>query len=164
MRGAAAQLGHQLNAILPNEGGGPVLPNALSGSISHKRDLAIGLVSQSSFGTLGVDLEDYTPARLSIAEHVLVPEEIQMIADLPENRRWIALLVRFSIKESIYKALHPHVNRYVGFHEAIVEPDIQGCAGVVLKLSRKEGPFHVEARYEWLHGRLLTSARIRRGP
>lgn len=161
LRAAASQLGHQLGPILPTEGGSPSLPQMLSGSISHKRDLAIGMVSQSSFGSLGVDLEDYAPARLSIAEHVLTHEELDTIAPLPDHRRWIALLVRFSIKESIYKALYPHVRRYVGFHEALVEPDIQGSARVSLRLAQREGPFHVEARYEWLHGRLLTSARIR---
>jgi enterobactin synthetase component D len=161
LRNAAMQLGHQVGPILPDEGGGPTLPQGLSGSISHKRDLAIGMVSQSSFGCLGVDIEDYEPARPSIAEHVLTLEERTAISELPENRRWIALLVRFSIKESIYKALYPHVRRYVGFHEALVEPDVQGSAKVELRLARGEGPFRVEARYEWLHGKLLTSARIK---
>ncbi|MEZ4241894.1 MAG: 4'-phosphopantetheinyl transferase superfamily protein, partial [Myxococcota bacterium] len=87
--------------------------------------------------------------------------ELEAIADLDDGRRWIALLVRFSIKESIYKALDPYVSRYVGFHEAQVDPDLQGAARVELFLTQGEGPFTVEARYEWLHGRLVTSARIR---
>jgi enterobactin synthetase component D len=91
----------------------------------------------------------------------LALEERTAISELPENRRWIALLVRFSIKESIYKALYPYVRRYVGFHEALVEPDVQGSAKVELRLAKGEGPFRVEARYEWLHGKLLTSARIK---
>ena len=59
-----------------------------------------------------------------IAEHVLVPEELEAIRDLPDDRKWIALLVRFSVKEAVYKALDPYVHRYVGFHEAIVRPDV----------------------------------------
>jgi 4'-phosphopantetheinyl transferase EntD len=120
------------------------------------------MVSRDTLGTLGVDVEDYAPARPGIAEHVLVQEELDAIRDLPDDRRWIAMLVRFSIKESVYKALDRHVRRYVGFHEAIVRPDVQGNVEVKLALEHGEGPFIVDARFEWLQGRLLTSARIRR--
>lgn len=164
LRAACAQLGHQVPPILPDPRGRPMLPPALAGSISHKRDLAVGLVSSSVHGTVGVDLEDYAPARPGIASHVLREAEHGAIADLPENRRWIALLVRFSIKESIYKALDPYVQRYVAFKEATVEPDLEGSARVELSLEGEEGPFVVDARYEWLRGRLLTSARIRPAP
>jgi enterobactin synthetase component D len=163
LRKAAEQLGQPVpGPILPDARGTPLLPAALSGSISHKRDLAIGMVSAASHGTLGVDLEDYGPQRLGIAESVLRPEELAELAELPDARRWIALLVRFSIKESIYKAVDPFVRRYVGFHEAFVEPDLQGGARVVLHLANGEGPFTVDARYEWLQGRLLTSVRLKR--
>lgn len=163
LRAAAAQLGQQVPPILPDDRSRPRLPPALAGSISHKRDLAVGMVSQAAHGTLGVDLEDYAPQRPSIAGHVLTEAEQATIASLPEGRRWIALLVRFSIKESVYKALDPYVRRYVGFTEAEVDPDLEGRARVALTLANGEGPFTVDARYEWLHGRLLTSVRIRRG-
>jgi phosphopantetheine--protein transferase-like protein len=161
LRRACEQLGVRPAAILTDDRGAPILPPGIAGSVSHKRNLAIGMASSDAHGTVGVDIEDYEPARLGIAEHVLVPEELEAIRDLPEPRRWIALLVRFSVKESIYKALDRHVRRYVGFHEAIVHPDLQGGAEVRLALEKGEGPFRVEARFEWLHGRLLTSARVR---
>jgi enterobactin synthetase component D len=162
LRKATEQLGQPVTGpILPDARGTPVLPPHLAGSISHKRDLAIGMVSSAAHGTVGVDLEDYGPPRPSIAESVLRPEELEAIAPLPEARRWIAILVRFSIKESIYKAVDPFVRRYVGFHEASVEPDLQGSARVTLHLANGEGPFAVDARYEWLQGRLLTSVRLR---
>ncbi|MCB9685120.1 MAG: 4'-phosphopantetheinyl transferase superfamily protein [Alphaproteobacteria bacterium] len=162
LRRACEQLGHQVPPILPDARGTPVLPGTLSGSVSHKRDLAIGMVGSSVHGTLGVDLEDYGPARLGIADSVLRPEELSAIAPLPDARRWIAILVRFSLKESVYKALDPHVRRYVGFHEAFVEPDLQGGARIALHLANAEGPFTAEGRYDWLHGRLVTSVRLRR--
>ncbi len=70
-------------------------------------------------------------------------------------------MLRFSIKESIYKALDPYVHRYVGFHEAEVHPDLQGTARVELRLKNGEGPLQVDARYHWIRGRILTSVRIR---
>ena len=164
LRRACAQLSVDPPPILPDDRGAPTLPENVSGSISHKRTLAVGMVGQAHNGTLGVDLEEYAPSRLRIAPSVLTPREMGEIELLPEDRRWISLLTRFSIKESIYKAVDPYVRRYVGFQEAEVEPDIDGGARVRLQLTQGEGPFHVDARYEWFQGRLLTSVRIRRGP
>ncbi len=118
------------------------------------------MVAHARDGSLGVDVEEYAPARLGIASHVLTECEEREIAQMPDDRKWISLLIRFSIKESIYKAVDPFVRRYVGFHEAIVAPDLHGRAAVELQLKNGEGPFEVDARYEWLHGRLLTSVRI----
>ena len=162
LRAALEQLDGPAVPSLTDDRGAPVLPRGFTGSISHKRDLAVAMVARAAHGTIGVDLEDYAPARMGIADRILLPEEIAAIDALPEERRWIALVLRFSIKESIYKALDPHVRRYVDFHEAIVHPDLYGGAEVRLQLEKGEGPFDVEARYEWLHGRIVTSVRIRR--
>lgn len=161
LRRACEQLGEQPPAILSSSRGAPVVGERLVGSVSHKRDLAIGMAARPTSGTLGVDIEDYGPPRLSVAESVLCPDELEQIASLPDDRRWIALLLRFSIKECIYKAIDPWVARYVGFHEAKVEPDLQGGARVTLDLKHGEGPFLIDAHYCWLHGRLVTSVRAR---
>lgn len=158
---AIDQLGWKAGPLLPDDRGAPTLPQGLAGSVSHKRTLAIAMASTTLLGTLGVDLEEYGPARPGIASHVLTPRERETIASLAEDRRWIALLLRFSIKESIYKALDPYVRRYVGFHEAEVDLDLQGGAAVRLDLVGGEGPFVVDARYGWLDGRIFTSTRIR---
>lgn len=162
LRHAASQLGMPLGACLPDERGAPCLPPRLAGSVSHKRTVAVGMVARRNGRTLGVDIEEYEPARMSIASKILRPEELAEIEALPEENRWLALLLRFSIKESIYKALDPYVRRYVGFHEARVTPDLEGNAAVVLELANGESGFEVDARYAWLEGRLLTSVRIGR--
>jgi len=161
MQSALRQIGVAQSAVLSDARGAPVLPPGTTGSISHKRTIAVAMVCLSKGHTLGVDIEDYGPARLAIAPKVLRPEELDAIAHLPDPQRWMATLLRFSIKESIYKALDPWVRRFVDFHEAHVVPDLAGRANVTLHLARKEGPFTVDARYEWLRGRLLTSVRIR---
>lgn len=161
LRSAFEQLGVRAGALLADDRGAPLLPQGTVGSVSHKRTLAIAMVARDHDGTLGVDLEEYGPPRPSIASHVLTPAEREAIAHLAPDRQWIALLMRFSIKESVYKALDPYVRRYVGFQEAEVTPDLQGGARVRLALVGGEGPFLVAARYEWLHGRLVTSVRIR---
>jgi len=161
LRLAAQQLGLQPPAVLPDERGCPVLPRELLGSISHKRTLAVAMVARNHGSTLGIDLEDYGPPRLGIMSRVLTPAERARVESLAPDRQWPALLLRFSIKEAIYKALDPWVQRYVGFQEAEIDPDTDGGARVELRLEQGEGPFDVEAQYRWLHGRLLSSVRIR---
>lgn len=161
LRHAVGQLGMKCGPVLSTPRGAPRLPAGLVGSVSHKRDLAVGMAARDNGWTLGVDLEDYEPARPSIAPRVLRPAELDTIASYDDARRWIAIVQRFSLKESIYKALDPYVQRYVAFEEAEVVPDLEGSAEVALHLARGEGPFEVSCRYEWLWGRLLTSVRIR---
>ncbi|MCO4743602.1 MAG: 4'-phosphopantetheinyl transferase superfamily protein [Proteobacteria bacterium] len=160
LRSAAAQLGMKLPAALPDERGAPKLPPRVAGSVSHKRTIAVAMVARANGRTLGVDVEEYLPARMSIAPKILRPAELEALQALPEENQWLALVLRFSIKESIYKAIDPYVKRYVGFHEAEVDPDLEGAARVSLHLKNGEGPFEVDARYAWLEGRLLTSVRI----
>lgn len=160
-RQAASQLRIDLPPLLSTERGAPDAPEGLRISISHKRELALAMVSLAGPFQLGVDLEDYGPARPKIAEKVLTPPELAEVRSIEDpTAQWIDTLLRFSIKESIYKAIDPYVGRYVAFKEAIVRPDLEGRAKVELGLSNNEGPFWVDARYEWLHGHLLTSVRL----
>jgi 4'-phosphopantetheinyl transferase EntD len=119
------------------------------------------MVCRDRDGTLGIDLEDYSPERPGITTMVLRESERSIVASLPEDVQWMATLQRFSMKEAVYKALDPYVQRYVGFHEAEVIPELNGIATVALHLKHGEGPFDVDARYTWLAGRLLCTVRIR---
>ena len=74
--------------------------------------------------------------------------------------RWRAVVMRFSIKESMYKAVDPFVQRYVGFHEAEVELGPPPRAH--FQLARGEGPFAVEATWTETGGLFVTTARVRR--
>ncbi len=160
LRAARQQVSAPLSPVLSDPRGTPLGPPGWTVSVSHKRTIAVAMVARTHDGTLGVDIEDPGPARLGIADRILRPEELAAIADLDDTHRWNAILLRFSIKESIYKALDPYVRRYVGFLEARVTPDVNGRADVQLELKKEEGPFLVNARHAWLHGRLLTSVRI----
>jgi enterobactin synthetase component D len=158
---AMEQLGGPLESVGSGPRGEPLLPGGLAGSITHKRTLAVALVAREAHGALGIDLEDLHPARDGIAERVLRPEELEAIAHLPSDRRWTATAVRFSIKEAVYKAVHPFVNRYVGFEEASCQLDVDGTARVDLLLNEESRQFRVEARYYWLPGQVLSTVRIR---
>ncbi len=135
-------------------------PRGLSASVSHKRDLAIGLVGQRSAGSLGVDLECLEPARSHLAPRILTPRELERWEALAPDRRWPALLCSFSLKESFYKAVYPYVERYVGFQEASVEIDPNGGAQILPELEGGEGPFSIQGHYRWQGQHLITSVRL----
>ncbi len=106
--------------LLSSPRGQPLVRAPLSVSITHKNDLAIALVNDAALGTLGVDLEGGGREPLGIASRVLRPEELAHHAALPDSAKWPHLVRCFAVKEATYKAIHPHVERYVSFHEARV--------------------------------------------
>lgn len=161
LRRAAAELGLELGPVLRGARGEPLLPEGLSASISHKRRLAVALIAPSEGGTLGIDLEELGPERLSILGRILRPEEERLLRALPEAERWEPLLMRFVVKEAVYKALHPHVNRYVGFTEAAVEGEPGGPIRISLHLAEGEGPFEVEVHADRRDDFYLGQARMK---
>lgn len=160
LRGALAQWGIAGLPILRTERGGPRLPPAFSGSLSHKSRVAVALAAPFEKGHLGVDVEVDRAARPGIAKFVLTPREREVLPSSPEGERLVTLV--FSIKESIYKALDPYVTRYVGFHEV----EVLGPEGRIetpkFMLRGQEGPFEADVWWEFRSGYIFSSARIRR--
>ncbi|MCB9744501.1 MAG: 4'-phosphopantetheinyl transferase superfamily protein [Alphaproteobacteria bacterium] len=157
---AVRVMGRRSGPVLPGHGGMPQLPEGVAGSITHKRTLAVALAARECHGALGVDLEDLHPPRMGVAPRVLRPEELAAVEALPEHRRWTGVVLRFSLKEALYKALYPYVQRYVDFMEASVMPDTDCQAAITLHLEQGEGPFLVEARFQWLDNQVLSTVRV----
>ena len=158
-RAALQGLGRRPAPILQDAHGAPIPPDDLSVSISHKNKLAVAIVARASLGTLGIDLEMLDPARPGISARVLRPEEQSAVDGLAEGRQWTGTLLRFAIKEAIYKALAPRLQRYIGFEEASVMPGVNGDAVVTLHLQSGPEPESIEARYTWLDGAVLATVR-----
>lgn len=163
------ELGVRRAAVLPNAHGAPELAPGFVASISHKQDLAVALVARGHGVGIGVDLEDTDRNRPGVAARVLRAEEFAVVQGLPENRQWVDTVVRFSVKESVYKALHPFLLRYIGFGEVAVWPEPDGNDRVEPFLRPGEGPFRFEARHLWIDsaaapmatGRVLSLVRVR---
>ena len=134
---------------------------AITGATGQLGRLAIA--ARADLGVLGVDLEELGRPRLHVAKVVLTPTELEVVSRLPPERRWVATLLRFSIKEAIYKALAPRLQRYIGFEEAEVTLRLDGTASVTLSLSQGEAPTSLDVRYHWLDGGFLSSVRARWG-
>jgi enterobactin synthetase component D len=172
---ALRDLGLDAGPILTDRRGAPELPDGVTGSISHKRTLAVALAARRLDGlSIGVDLEPVPTlppspsepgwdSRPDISSRVMTPEELSALAATPEPVRRREVVLHFSIKEALYKAINPLIGRYVSFQEATVLPRSDGSVAVTFALSKQEGPFLAEARWLEINGHLLTSAAVRPG-
>lgn len=174
LRQAFRDLGIELGPVLPNKYGAPELPRDLVGSISHKKTLAVGLAAHAQGQThIGVDIEDIpavyasldearAQARPDIRTRVLTRHELLRLEAIPEQEHRRVVLLHFSLKESLYKAINPLVTRHVSFHEASMTPLPDGTAQVSLHLAQDQGAFFAEGTWTEIQNHFLTTARVRR--
>jgi enterobactin synthetase component D len=174
LREAFRDLGIGPGPILATRRGAPALSPELVGSISHKRTLAVGLAARREGGaSIGVDLENNPPAFASVQEaqaharpdirtRVLTPDELARLERVPEEQRRRAVILHFSLKEALYKAIDPLVVRHVAFHEASMTPLPDGSASIALALSENDGSFAATAFWTEIEDHFLTTARVRR--
>jgi 4'-phosphopantetheinyl transferase EntD len=169
--------------LLPDPSGAPRILGEALGSISHTTGLAAAFVSllqpeNGQHGTattsrspskdaqlraaVGVDVECATrEVALKIAKRVLAEEERRTLgasAELPSARD---LLLRVSIKEALYKALHPLVRQPIRWHSVRVQPDSVGsCAVDITRLEAQIG-VRLEVKASWCvhEGYFLSVAR-----
>jgi 4'-phosphopantetheinyl transferase EntD len=159
LRLALERAGLDAPPVLADDRGAPALPRGIAGSISHKEELAVALVAREGTARIGVDVETDAARKRDIASKVLAPDELAEIAHLAADEREREVLLRFSAKEAIYKAIDPFVRRYVGFHEVSVTPRPDGTAVVRARLAEKTR-FAIDVRWRRLRGVVLTTARI----
>jgi 4'-phosphopantetheinyl transferase EntD len=164
--------------ILSTPSGAPAVFAGAMGSISHTTGLAAAYVQSTadhggdgvgggsgnggewwSRRTVGIDVESAARGvALKIATRVLAPEEratLGVCASMPEHAD---LLLRVSIKEALYKALHPLVRRPIRWHSVTVQPMPDGtCTVDVGKLEKQVG-MRMAAEASWrLHEGYVVS-------
>jgi 4'-phosphopantetheinyl transferase EntD len=154
---AAALAGVVLAA---DDRGAPTVPAGAVGSLSHKRELAVALVAPAAGWTIGVDLEVDRSRGIDIARKVLTAAELAALdaegaAGAARDR---AVILAFAIKEAVYKAIDPHLRRYVGFQEVAVWPDADGAVRVE---PLADWGLDVEAAWRGLGSHLVCTARAR---
>lgn len=160
LRQALAREGIDAPPVLADGRGAPALPPGVAGSISHKEDMAVALVAREARAKLGVDVERDAPGKLDISKKVLTDHELAELARLGAPERAREVLLRFSAKEAIYKALDPFVQRYVAFREVALTPRTDGTALVTPSLPAAEGAFVMDVRWMRRDGTILTTARV----
>jgi len=157
-------------SILKDQYGRPQVPKGFIGSISHKKNMGVALVSAvDDDGSLpptkgiGVDIEQTFSRRKDIAKKVLTEWEIENLGKIEGVTRDEEVLLRFSLKECVYKAMHPLICQWVGFQEAEITPHDDGTTTIKLNLkSGAQTQFqHVKAHWRRIGGDyFLTSSSV----
>lgn len=145
---AALQQLDQLDCVPAiGEDRAPVWPGHISGSITHSTGHAAAIVGhKAQWRGLGMDLENVLSLERaeSLAGEILTADELQRMSGLPSEHVALAVTLTFSIKESLFKALYPIVQKRFYFeHAEVVEWSDAGH--VRLRLL-------TDLSTEWCHG------------
>lgn len=123
---AAAALSHfGLGDIAVGTGarGAPCWPAGIVGSITHADGIAAAAVArESDVAAIGLDLERVDQVDPSIAALVLTEAERAAWPSEVDPDLW--LMLHFSAKESVYKALARRVDRVIEFQEIALRIDM----------------------------------------
>ena len=143
--------------ILINDDGSPMVPDNVSLSISHKKDIAVAIIGWKKNGTLGIDIEDLLPSRMGIQKMILRTTEQEMLNNIPQERQWNDLLIRFSCKEAIYKSLSPYHPRNISFQEVAAFPNLNQSILIRLYLKSRPYPNSISGHYIWLENHVIST-------
>lgn len=154
--------------VLPNSEGAPVLPKGWLGSISHTHGLAAAFASECKCDqpdrvtrALGIDVEATSRVVSSrLARRCLAVDERQSLGMLNSFDLRTDTLLRFSLKEALYKAIHPLVRQTIAWHSVTVWPASDGsCRVDASNLVAALGvPIQVEAQWEQNSGFFVSTA------
>ncbi len=101
----------------------PVWPGHISGSITHSTGHAAAIVGyKTQWRGLGMDLENLLSLERAerLAGEILTADELQRMAILPREQIALLVTLTFSLKESLFKALYPIVQKRFYFEHAEV--------------------------------------------
>lgn len=116
-----------------------VWPPGLVGSISHsRRRCAVAVADAERFGAIGIDVEESSHWHDRVGAMVTRPDEIQP-AGPPGTGSCSWQLIRFSAKESVFKAWFAQFRTWLDFGDVVVEFDPGSASSDV-------GAFRAEVR------------------
>ncbi|RBO83868.1 4'-phosphopantetheinyl transferase family protein [Marinomonas aquiplantarum] len=150
--------------VIRGNDGAPIWPSKYLGSISHTDNEAVAIVIESaklSIKGIGIDIERVQSAtQLQDRELIGEAAEYDLLRKVGFDEN-MAILVLFSLKESVYKALYPSVKQYFDFLDAeLVELEEHHCCiRTKVKLSDAvPAEVLVTAAYQLQNANLLSVA------
>jgi enterobactin synthetase component D len=120
-REAMCRLDGRLHVPPIGEDRAPVWPVDLCGSITHSTGWAAAIVGRKAqWRGLGLDTENLlSPERAArLAGEILTADELAAMAAGPEEQIALRVTLTFSIKEALFKALYPIVQKRFYFEDA----------------------------------------------
>ncbi|WP_444916648.1 4'-phosphopantetheinyl transferase family protein [Microbulbifer sp. JMSA003] len=115
---ALSKLGMPVKEIPVGKNRCPVWPNGVQASITHASNRAICAASTTSKG-LGIDYETIISDKTAeeIKHNIVSNSEVRLLTESGfPLEQW--LIIAFSVKESLFKALYPKVGKYFDFLDA----------------------------------------------
>jgi len=146
----------------------PVWPAHICGSITHSTGRAAAIVANKQhWRGLGMDLENLLNAERAerLAGEILTPAEMQRLAAGARDQLALWVTLTFSVKESLFKALYPIVQKRFYFeHAEMLEWTEQGQVRLRL-LTDLSGEWRngteLDAQFSVQDGQLLSLVSIR---
>ncbi len=118
--------GKDLLELAANPDRSPKWPLDVIGSITHNKNWVGAAVSSSEqLLGLGIDIEEFGRTKTELTSHIKTKNDL---LNHPSYKSEELLTLIFSIKEALYKALHPQARVFFGFHDAFV-PEINSKDG-----------------------------------
>ncbi|MBE7926634.1 4'-phosphopantetheinyl transferase family protein [Pseudomonas saudiphocaensis] len=147
----------------------PCWPAGVVGSITHGAGWAAAVAARAEqWRGLGLDVERLLASTRAdrLAGEILTPRELESYGDLDDSQRATLVTLTFSIKESLFKALYPLVNKRFYFQEAeLIHHDDNGQARLRLlnNLSQEwKSGAELEGQFVQFDGYLLSLVSIAR--
>ena len=147
----------------------PRWPVGVVGSITHGAGWAAAVAARNErWRGLGLDVERMLPSARAdrLAAEILTPREREGYAALNDSQRSRRVTLTFSLKESLFKALYPLVNKRFYFQDAeLIHHDDNGQARLRLlnDLSQEwKNGTELEGQFAQFDGYLLSLVSIPR--
>ncbi|MGR5445712.1 4'-phosphopantetheinyl transferase family protein [Vibrio jasicida] len=156
-------LGGRFTVLEADKNRCPIWPFFYTGSISHAYGRAVcaaTLISEHS--SVGVDVEGVVDDVLaSMLENTIMTTQDRALCNSSMLPKALMMTLIFSAKESLFKALYPHIGRHFGFEVAFVkELNVQTrCITMELLTDLNENwvrGCQVSGRFELLDKRVYT--------
>ncbi|MBW7983372.1 4'-phosphopantetheinyl transferase family protein [Enterobacillus tribolii] len=140
----------------------PLWPSGWCGSLSHTDGRAIALVAPLASGlTPGIDIEMFAPETMRETAGIFTHADEQALLAASDMDYETALLIAFSAKESLFKALYPEVGHFFGFDAARVCKITRFPPRITLELTQTLTPdrpkgSRIPACYAVFDNRIMT--------
>lgn len=119
-----AQLGFPNAQVPKGDGGAPVWPAGVVGSLAHDDEIAVAAVGlRRDFASIGVDVERAAALSADMLELVTTARERRMIGD-----DLLRAKLLFAAKEAVYKAVYPFDSVFLEFHD--IDIDLAGATAM----------------------------------
>lgn len=145
-RALLEQLGAPSLAIPRGPARAPVWPEGIVGSLAHDAEIAIAAVGlRRDFLGIGIDVEPADPLPSDLLPMVATPAERQVFGDDLGFGRLL-----FSIKEAVYKAVHPLDGVFLDHHDvdvALTTSTASACYGRLVSFRYCRAPRIVALAY-----------------